>query len=44
MGAGVRLGGSGHDLAVREFEPHVGLAASAPASDPLSLPLSRYQK
>ena len=39
--------GSGHDLTVREFEPHVGLGADStePASDslclPLSLPLSR---
>ena len=30
--------GSGHDLAVCEFEPHMGLAAlsAEPASDPLS--------
>ena len=33
-----RLTSSGHDLAVREFEPHVGLSAvgTEPASDPLS--------
>ena len=46
-----RLGGSvgeasnfrsGHDLSVREFEPHMGLSAvsTEPASDPLSPSLS----
>ena len=34
--------GSGHDLVVHEFEPHLGLAAlgTEPASDPLSPSLS----
>ena len=33
--------GSGHDMTVREFEPHLGYAGSAePAWDSLSLPLS----
>ena len=34
--------GSGHDLVVREFEPHLGLCADSaePAWDPVSLPLS----
>ena len=33
---------SGHDLTVREFEPHIGLTAVSPelAWDPLSSPLS----
>ena len=32
--------GSGHDLTVREFEPHIGLCADSaePAWDSLSLP------
>ena len=34
---------SGHDLTVREFEPHIGLCTDGaePAWDSLSLPLSR---
>ena len=41
-----RLTGSGHDLVVREFEPHIGLSAvsTEPASDlqSLSLPLPTH--
>ena len=35
--------GSGHDLAVREFKPHVCVVSAEPALDPLSpsLPLPR---
>ena len=45
MGGSVREAadfGSGHDLAVCEFEPHVGLSAirTEPALDPLSASLS----